>query len=380
MRGRIFKRAAAIGTAIALLLVGGVAVWKRKTFKAMAQNWAELKRGADEAEALKTSDDLLEYIAAHPDTVSIATWTVGAPSEGLLFNADSRRPVASLTRLPLLAALGREVQEGRLAVDELISREEWELWALPGVDGGAHAASVRELEQSDRLLNGQVSVRDLAWTMMRFGTLSAADVLMHRVGKQSLSRGLPPSEDAPVPFSGEFLAWNPSLGKDDVWSLSERLKSDAAFRQQQFKKLTEDGLDLPIAEQARLAHAQGRQGTARALAQWMETFHTQGPAWVRESLEWPMTEEPTRKLYEVLGTAQGTLPGIVASASYGKPRGDRPARVTAVLFEKLPTAVWLHLMRTLLHQELESRLLEDAAFAQKAKNRLETRGMSANQH
>jgi beta-lactamase class A len=375
-RSTVWKRVS-LGAGIVLILVGSVGFWKRHALHDMAENWSELKQGSELVKTLNTSDDLLEYFKAHPQDVSIAAWTLGDEASGIYWNADARRPVTSLTRLWVLVTLAEQFESQALSPSETVSLDFWEQSALPVVDAGAHQVAVRDLQQSDRLENERVALADLAWVMMRFGAMSAADALMARLGRSSLETATKThggdSQDAPVPFAGEFIEWkNPSFtgSPDSAWSTSDKLRQDAGLRQSVREQLIERGLQIPIREQARMAQSTGRQGTARGYASLMARIYSNalpGNARIREALEWTMTEETTRQLYEVLGNTGGTLPGILASTSYGKPKGERPAKVTAVFIHRLPTAVWLHLLRTSLHQEFESRLIEDPAFFERVK-------------
>jgi D-alanyl-D-alanine carboxypeptidase len=387
-----------VGITLFLVLVAGVSFWKRRTLVAVVQNWGELKEGKADAEALKTVDDLVDYLAAHPDAVSLVTWRVEDGSHAFVHRGEVARPLASTVKLAVLATYAEQVAAKTLDPKRRVPVAQWDALALPGTDGGAHDAAVAELTASDFLENGTVALADVAWAMVRFGDLAAIDLLMLELGRDAIERtavdrglaALP--DDAPYPLSGELLQWRSSSvhgtaaqtleqvsrqGRrayvDEAWRLAALLRSDAAFREREAGRLREHGFDLGVKEQAQLAQSLGARGTAMAFARLLSGWaksEVPGAAQAQDLLEWPMTLEATRTLYDAMGTQSGALPGIITSTTWGKPKSNRPARVAALFFERLPNAVWLHLLRTSLHQELESRLIENEAFVEKVKGRL----------
>src|SRR5262249_8618363 len=84
-------------------------------------------------------------------------------------------------------------------------------------------------------------------------------------------------------------------------------------------------------------------------------------------LEWPMANATVRADFERLGTKGGSLVGILTSAYYAKPKGDKPARVLAVFFQNVPVPVWPAMETTVVHQEFERRLLLDDTFVAKVR-------------
>ena len=88
-----------------------------------------------------------------------------------------------------------------------------------------------------------------------------------------------------------------------------------------------------------------------------------------------MANEPIRREFDEYGTKGGSLPGVLTSATFAKPKarpGDAEgdARVMALFFENMPLAVWLNIMKTYRQQDFERRLVSDPEFFEAVRDRL----------
>lgn len=384
-----------IALGVVVLCVVTLAVWQRKAIVAIEENWDELSDGSDVAAKLKTADDVLEYIVAHRDSVSMAAWSIGDEAAGIYLNADAKRPLASTVKVLVLAAYAEQVQAGTLDPNEQVPLASWERYWLPGTDGGAHPAALKELRGRSGIADDRAPLRDVARAMIRYSDNAATDLLMERIGRGPLE-ALPvkmalPNEDAPTTLAGSLLSWRNAgeeaptaqllaryrgMGQseyaDHAWELARSLRDDG-FRSAEVRRLEKDGIGLTIREQIDLVKALDNRGTARGYARLMERVATgslDGSSLLREQLEWPMQMEHIRASFEALGTKGGSLPGVLTSAYYAKSKGDGPHRVLALFFQDVPTAAWLSMLGSFVQQRFEMKVLEDDGFFQKVKERL----------
>src|SRR5262245_30534076 len=104
-----------------------------------------------EANPLMTPEQVLRYLAAHRDDISLVSYTVtpaGTPDPAdpvIRVNAFRPMPLASTIKIFVLAAYAREVAAGRLDPQEPIPLGAWDSFYFPLTDGGAHADSLSEL-------------------------------------------------------------------------------------------------------------------------------------------------------------------------------------------------------------------------------------------
>ena len=385
-------RALTFGGCVLLLVSTGAALLQRERVLQLADGWQERSDGREIADKLLSSRDLLDYIAEHPEQVSLASWTVGAESDGIFLNADEKRPLAGTQQLLVLAEYAARLEVGHWDADEPLSIEHWERYWLRGTDGGAHDAALQQARADGRVDAGGVKLRDLAGAMIRSGDNAASDLLLDRI-TPPMAATLPlrfglPLEDAPLPLAGLFLTWQspgqpaaellaryralgPQQYQAEAWRLMGRLRDDAQFRSEQ----QDPGYRLSLREQEQLAGALGARGSARAYARLMQRVvmdELPGSKHMQEQLEWPMTRASTRADFDALGSKRGSAPGILSSAHYGRARFSEAGapRVLVVLMQGLPPAVWLHLSRTFVQQRFELDLLEDDAFFEQARARL----------
>lgn len=378
------------------VLAAGLAASNWPTVRYFATNWHELSQGNDWARRLKTADDLVDYIAAHPRDVSLAFWKVGEEPSGIYHEADTVRPVASTAKILVLAAYAEAIRSGAVSGDEQISLDEWNALYLPTTDAGAHLGALSDLGRRGRLANEKVSLADLAFAMTRYSDNAAMDCLMQRIGRPAIANAISSlglaETSRPHPFGGEMLSWRSAdrsaadssrrLGAmsssdyvDLTWSLTAKLAHDADFRTKERARLESEGIGLTIVEQEGLGATYGNRGSAREYAKVMQAIYsneTQGMAdktWAM--LEWPTPDPAVFAKFAILGTKNGYLPGIVTSAYYARPKGAQTGRVLALFFQNVAMGVWSSMHKSLVHQELERRLLTDDVFVEKVRKRLQ---------
>lgn len=387
----------AFGIVFLLLLVAGLTIWQWKTISRFLDVAIATSEGGEQTYQLKTPENLLEYIVAHPENISLVAYEIGNPEHGIFYRADEKHPLASTIKILLLAEYARQVEQGILSPDEKIDLNSVDVYYLPNTDGGAHPQALKEF-QDKKYVNAanKIALRHIAWAMIRYSSNAATDYLIERLGRENIDKlpsrlGLP-NQDAPLPIIGQFLSWDdaaisasPSarlkiyqaMSETEyanlVYNLMSKWKSDAAFREQKIKRLVQF---ISIQDLQAMAQALNPGGTAKGYAQIMERIYTDSlisPAVskiMREYLEWPMKNEPVCEKFDSLAAKGGSLAGILTEAMYAKPKNAQKGLVMALFFENIPTGVWLQLMQTYAQQEFELKLLTDKQFFETVRQRL----------
>lgn len=379
----------------ALIVVGVLA---RHRIGAIIENIGIVSEGHEWVDRVKDPDGVLAYLEANRVSVSLATWEVGHEDEALLLHADEPRSLASTVKVLVLAAYAQQVESGQLDPDSRVSLSEWDAFYLPRTDGGAHPASLAELEQKGRVVDEAVTLADVARAMIVHSDNAAADLVMMRVGRSALDRApeqfATTKDEAPFPISGTMLLstsapdgvlprqWMAQLegeGRkaiaDRAWAIAERLVKDDAYRSTQRNRLEHSGIGLNLREQEAFAKALFPRGTARGYAKLMERVATapSSSKWafvMSSNLEWVLGRGGSLdQRFDRFGTKGGSLPGVLTSATYAQPHGQ-PTRVMTLFLEDVPFALWANLMKTFTQQKFEQRLLEDPAFREKVDHAL----------
>lgn len=378
-----------------ILLMFAVGNWQRPLLRTMARNWSEMSEGADLADDLRKPEDVLEYIASHPDTASLAAWIIGQEADGIYHRADVPRPLASTASVLALAEYAAQVAEAKVGPDERVDLPAWEAHVLPGTDSGAHATVMNVLGRAGKPATAPLLLVDVVEAMIRYSDHAATDYLLHRLGRErtdsaparlGMANGEPPR-----PTAGGLLAWRSrevtapvaeviagyqTAGRerfaDEAWRMSARLKNDAGFAAAERAALKSRAHELRMREQAELARALDTRGTARDYAGLMARLWTgelPGTKTMRTHLEWPMSSPQVRQRFESVGTKSGGFPGVMTAVYFAKPR-DKAPRVLALFLQDIPTAAWIEMMRTFVQQSFEFKMLTEDPFFEQVKKRL----------
>lgn len=329
-------------------------------------------------------DTIETFIQEHREDVAVLCDTPGA-----LFShqADEPFPMASAFKLFVLAELARQYDAGTADPDDEITLEIANSYWLPGTDGGAHDLFLAELGAG----RSSVTLRELAYGMIRYSSNAATDALMEYLGYDGYPAlvellSIENTEMPTRPLLGDFLLVDnhetgpvdPAALDDETaaaesarladlyrndpdWRAAEadylakrRAAAEAAISTQNFAPV------LAMLEQQR---AYGElfllQGTAHDLLRAItaayagSAFSDTAKMFMQDTLNWILAAEPRNKdMYAALGTKGGAWAGILTGVWYVQPHGGGATRL-AVLYRELPIPLWGELSTTGAHQNLE---------------------------
>lgn len=399
-------RGTSLGTHLLIaagLLIGVVAVavgsnWS--TFAVMYENLAAMNEGQRVAEQMRQPSDLLKYISAHPNKVSLVAYEVGARDEGIFFGADQRRAVVQVPSLLLLAEYSQRLEDGGLTPSDRVPLDSIGMYALPGAGKARHERALAQWKEDDQVFaDSTVSLAQIVQAMVEFGDPAATDWLITRLGRETV-HDLPgrwglPSSDPLLPRSGLYLTWMANEGRngsdaqpasvrvrsptdrtDQVYRHVQTVRRDSSYRQTVRARLEQQGLGLSVRDQKRLAHDTYPSGTARDYADLMArivdgTLGGGGTAWkMWEHLESNIPPDTIEAPITGLATQVGAMPGLISFVGAAQRPSNQSARVSALLFEDLPIGLFYHIVQTDLDKGLQLRLLSDSEFFETARTLL----------
>ncbi|MBF2066553.1 MAG: serine hydrolase [Calothrix sp. C42_A2020_038] len=378
--------------AILITVIGfiSVIIWQRQAIFSIFDIWSVLSEGKEWASQLKTPEDLVEYIVAHPNEVSLVARDIGDSEQEILYNTDIKRPLASTVKILVLAEYARQVENGILSPDELINLENIDLYYLPRTDGDAHLSAIAEFKQKKYINSlNQVELRYVPRAMIRHSDNAATDYLILRLGRDNLENlvsGLNiKDQDVPTPIIGQILTWgnhtftdtpaerlkkyqamSPQAYTEEVYRWTEIWRQDQEFRNQQMKYITSQQW-LKLKEQQAMAQALNNKGTSFGYAQIMERVYRgllispTSDKIMRQYLEWPMELPANQTELDTFGTKNGSLAGIITEAWYIKPTTTN-ARTAALFFENIPAGAWFSMVQSYVQQAFLYKLLTDENF------------------
>ena len=403
--GLRWKRHLLIAGGLFVLAFGIVVARNWTTFALIYDNLTAMNEGKQAAQQVRYPGDLLAYIEAHPDRVSLVAYDAGHDEEGVFFRAEQPRPAASLPNLMLVAEYARRIEAGQLHPEERVPVRAMTPYALPGAGAAQHEGArsqwqARDLIDADSTVALQHAVRAIA----QHGDRAATDWFIAHLGRAQVEAlpgrfGLEACAP-PHPSSGMHLSWNHHAATqpvearlatyrtmpvdvytDRVYELTGRLQRDTAFRQREQARLRRRGTDISLRQQRALAQATYPQGTATAYARWMTRLAQDVPpsdsvsAFLQRQLEQVVRADSlqaggaTSTL--TIGSKAGAVPGVISFAGYVRYGDGRPPRVVALFMEDVPIGLFYHLMQSGLDRGFYLQILTDDAFFREVRTRLD---------
>jgi hypothetical protein len=395
-----------------LLLAFGIVVARNwTTFALIYDNMTAMNEGKHIAQQVRYPSDLLTYMADHPERVSLVAYDVGAPSEGIFYQAEEPRSMVSVPNLMLLAEYARRTAEGQLRPDRRVPLMAIDPYVLPGAGAAQHQQARAHWRERGWLdADSTVAFQHIVRAIAQFNDRASTDWLISELGRSQVE-ALPAqlglgSTAPPRPLSGTHLSWNhhaasrpvearlaayqsmaPDTYVDRVYQLTHRLRQDTMFRSQEQERLRQRGTDISLRQQRAFAQATYPHGTAAAYAQWMERLaldaspSDSASAFVRRHLERVVRvdsiQQGEAEAPMIIGSKAGALPGVVSFVGYVRHGDDRPPRVVAVFMEDVPIGLFYHLMQTGIDRGLYVQLLTDDTFFRDARGRLERSTVAA---
>lgn len=371
------------------------------TFSLMYANMAAMSEGQEAAEKIRHPEDLLDYIAAHPDQASLVVYELGAREKGIFFRPAVRRPIVKTDHLLLLTEYVRQIQTGRLRPQQPVSLDSLSVFALPGAGRGNHKEAVAHWNaENDVRTDSTVALREVIGAIAEFDDTAAADWFMTKLGRlqlQSLSTrwGLSNS-GSPIPASGVHLSWSSlppektaasqpvryyrSMSRESytnrIYDLTRALRRDSSFRRQKRRQLKRRGSGLSVRQQRALAEITYPKGTsadyanllARSLDGTLGSRRVE--KFLHRQIETSLPSESAETSIRALGTHAGAVPGIINLVGYIRFADSRPPRVCAFFLEGLPIGLFYHLVQTSLDKGFLLRVLSDSDFYEQVRTRL----------
>lgn len=382
-----------IALGLFIVAIGVIAYQNRDTVSMMWANVTAMNEGMNLTEELRYPEDVLDYIEAHPGTVSLVAYTIGREDEGVYLDADTGRPLVNLPNVAALVAYAEAVNSGQMDAEARVPVADVSRWALPGVNAQTHERTRSRWHNDDRIdTDSTIAVVDIAHAVARHNDDPALDWLIDRLGRdavQAQTEALGWSGEAvPVPKSGLYLAWadaasvlrdsesdtTPTIERAAIYESATRYVTDSTYAREVRETFRTQGTSLTLRDQRRMAqgtlpHATAAE-VARAFAQMEAAPSNQPMAKAYAMLDRATGIDTLSVGVERVASKGGAMPGIISFAGMAHYADGRSPRVVVLSMEDIPLAVFYHLLQAGLDQGLALRLLGDDAFFEETRERL----------
>ncbi|PEN08007.1 hypothetical protein CRI93_06075 [Longimonas halophila] len=376
-----------------VVAVGIIAYQNRDTVSMMWANVTAMNEGMDLTEELRYPEDVLDYMEAHPETVSLVAYTVGAEAEGIHLDAETARPLVNLPSLAVLSAYAKAAAAGQVDTTARVPVAEVSSRSLPGVNAQPHERTLNRWSETNRIdADSTVAVADIAWAVARLNDDPALDWLIDRLGRAAIRAETEalgwPAGSAPMPKSGLYLEWAnaasalhsdadraPSIEQSAIYAAAERYASDSTYAREIRQTFQSRGTNLTLRDQRRMAQETLPQATATevaaAMVQMAEAAPESSYATAYALLDRSTGLDSLNTHVQRVASKGGAMPGVISFAGLAHYADDRAPRVVVLSMEEIPLAVFYHLLQSGLDQGLALRLLSDDAFFEETRTRIQ---------
>ncbi len=361
--------------ATTLVIFAAAGIPNYSAFKTLFSNTDGMREGYEYIESTYSLKALTEFIGEHPEYISVASFNVNDPDSGIFYSADTPRTQGALSNFFLLLEYERQV-EHRLIDPELeVSIEDIEQYFLPQISENAHNSSIESLAAKSK--DGNVTIDEAVSVMIETNGLAIADYLWFKLGEGNIQSTLENLElentQPPLPFSGLYLAINPSVSdttffsRTNVIALAKRLREDGAFNSEMKESFRKKRLNLSFIEE-RDALKHFPQTTAREMAHLMaklqkeELISTTVSKAVKEKMKWVFGGEAIKRSFSDYGAIYDNRMGMLSGIDFGTSIYDGHTSAQAVFFDKLPVAFFIHLSANHMQEDYQQRLIWDPAL------------------
>lgn len=377
-----------------VVAVSVIAYQNRDTVSMMWANVTAMNEGMNLTEELRYPEDMLDYIEAHPETVSLVAYTIGQEDNAIEFANETARPLVNVSNVAVVVAYAEAVAEGALDASARVPVAEVSRRALPGVNEQPHERILDRWTEAKRIdADSTIAVSDIAEAVAQHNDDAALDWLIDRLGAEAIQAQTEalgwPSAATPVPKSGLYLEWAevasalrdggsdslPTIEQTAFHEAATRYASDSTYAREIRKTFRTRGTNLTLRDQRRMAQETLPRASAANVAR---TFADMAQA---------TTNEPMATTYALLNRSTGidtlstgvqrvaskggAMPGVISFAGVAHYADERPPRVVVLSMEEMPLAVFYHVLQSGLDQGLALRLLGDDAFFEDARERLD---------
>ncbi|GAA2842153.1 serine hydrolase [Crossiella cryophila] len=295
-----------------------------------------------------TRDGWLAWFAAHRDQVGV--FADNGAQACLAHRAQVSQPLASAVKPVHLAAYTLS----GLAPDTKVTVGEWERFYLPHTDGGAHEQSQRllgiEADPATKLARNpaqQVTLDQIAGTMIYFSDNAATDYLRHRLGAAALRRAAQRGGWTGLDSRSKLADFLYLLMPEEVRPgvprlpmgarLEQRFLTEPAFRDRARARVVSGP---PPSWDAQVAWARTSGGASAATLAGFHRAAATGrfPEATRRHLEHTLAGSLPPGVAGI-GWKGGSLAGVLALAGYTRWQDGRVGS-TALLLQELSEADW----------------------------------------
>lgn len=383
--------------AVFIVMAAIIIIPSLKSVRTIIKNFDNLDEGSQWLQQVSTTEGFLNYIEAHPQRVSIYSYTPGEPDSTLDYHGEKMRSVGTLSVLVSVAAYAHMIDTGKWRADDPVPIDSLNHYQLPGVFMNTHREDLSELPKSD---TGKHIVRlgEIVRMAVQGQDLAASDYLYQRIGAARLDSTLRDlgikNLEGPMPWTGLYITINPKVNHQSAKQLLHNLtkkdrkeqraiitnnfrkfNNDPAFHNLVLKAFRKDGTGLTFAQE-RTAYSFLPRATTRSLVElikkaWQDSLYNSNTSKIfLQALKWRNMAPLMKKVFTWYGSSFDNRMSLLSGVDVGTTTRFGYTRIQSMVLDSLPIQLWMHLSSQFSNQTLERRLIWDPSFFRAAYDRL----------
>jgi hypothetical protein len=340
--------------AVAVVTIGSIIWLNKEAFTTVFSNRSTIAKGSEFVPQTYSLAGLAGFAAAHPEWVGVTSYNPGvSPDSGLSSGADLPRIMGNLAGILVLPPAIERITEPVDIADVLV--------VSPASLAGREHEALKKAA-----LNGQILPEQLFKLAYSDGNQTAQDFLILKTASTLRDRATGLSIDSmrmPRPWWGAYLKYKLSLAADPA-AISEKRAAHRQFR---------DSIDAGVPVQLFIDFADELafsetlpKASVRFLAARMEDLATgrySDSAAAAKTLKLLNTfNKPKRDKRDFISYAAlyDTRLGQLSGIDFGTSAYDSSTTfVQAVVFDRIPVGLWLHMSSNYMNQDFQQRLIWD---------------------
>lgn len=380
---------------VALLVFLFIFGMNRSSFELMFENREGLAEGSEWVEQTYSLKGLTNYIAEHPQRISIASIVINKPDSSIFYGENIPRTMGTLSNLFIFIGYADAFENEEIDPARVLSWDEVTMHLIPQMGETVHSNAYSEGRNRGWIDdNNMLSVINAVKLLSKHNSLALSDYLLEILGTEKItelySRLNLENTDPVLPFSGLITTLSPSIQES---SFNEIVQYWKAHSRSEFEKnVNKNSNDFS-------------KGEVRE--KWMETFRNQGrgttfmeqrdlldffpkttaselagimldllngdlisenvSSMVIEWLSFPGGEPSIERNFEHYGAIYDNRMGLLNGVDFGTSAYTGDTTIQAVFFDQIQIAVWFHMSSNHMHQDFQQRLIWDPALIESLK-------------
>lgn len=353
-------------------------------FKTVFTNQEALAEGSEWVEKTYSLAGMTEFVAAHPDLVSVVLLSTDTTSTNQLsYEPLTPRAMGATTHFLLLLAYAEAVEQGNVAPSESVDLESLERFVIPGHEPNRHRESLLLIDQLGLTENGATTLDAVVRLMVTRNHQPSADYLYHLLGPDHIAATVKTwlGEEAELP-----LTWSAFYTAATLDMLPYETRPDRADRERLARqaKMVYEQLDsglmrvenlLPEGRKDDVAYTFFEEKGIYRLHPHVVPAHLAQTMWnvltdpefpgreiVMEHMRWPMENPEIMRDFSDVGAVFDSRIAVSNGVSFGTSAYTGETFASVTFFDQLPVGFWMHMSSNLINQDFQLRMKYDPAM------------------